>query len=180
MPTSVPGNSDRVAVATLPPAALPTPAPRRARGFTLIEVLVVLTILGLAISGVSLSLEALRGRDTDLALERLRWVLEASAERARIRGQAIAFDPLPDGYRFSILDTDGRWIAFEEGPIFVEKVLPDGLAWSDLRVEGQRASRIVFASRAPRFELQVRTRDGVARLAGRTTGVVDLRRPGAT
>lgn len=146
------------------------------RGFTLIEVLVVMTILGLAISGVSLSLETLRNRDTDLASERVRWVLEAAAERARIRGQAIAFETLADGYRFSIRDVDGRWIAFDEAPLFVERVLPESLRWTSLKVEGVEADRIVFASRTPRFELRMHSGDAGIRLNGRPTGAVSLER----
>lgn len=146
------------------------------RGFTLIEVLVVMTILGLAISGVSLSLESMRNRDTDLASERVRWVLEAAAERARMRGQAIAFEPLSDGYRFSIRDVDGRWIAFDEAPLFVERILPEDLRWTSLRVEGVEGDRIVFASRAPRFELRMRTPDASILLNGRPTGAVGLER----
>lgn len=146
------------------------------RGFTLIEVLVVMTILGLAISGVSLSLETLRNRDTDLASERVRWVLEAAAERARIRGQAIAFETLADGYRFSIRDVDGRWIAFDEAPLFVERVLPENLRWTSLKVEGVETDRIVFASRAPRFELHMQSGDAGIRMNGRPTGAVSLER----
>lgn len=149
------------------------------RGFTLIEVLVVMTILGLAISGVSLSLETLRNRDTDLASERVRWVLEAAAERARIRGQAIAFETLADGYRFSIRDVDGRWIAFDEAPLFVERVLPENLRWMSLKVEGVETDRIVFASRAPRFELRMQSGDSDIRLDGRPTGAVSLERVAA-
>ncbi len=148
---------------------------RRSRGFTLIEVLVVLTILGVVISGVSVSLETLRGRDTGLAVERLRWVLEATAERARIRGQSIAFETLPDGYRFSMRDTDGRWIALEEAPLFVERVLPDDLRWAALRVNEQSARYIVFGTRSPRFELELLTPDGSVLLRGRGTGEVETR-----
>lgn len=153
-----------------------TPIGTDSGGFTLIEVLVVMTILGLAISGVSLSLETLRSRDTDLASERVRWVLEATAERARIRGQAIAFETLADGYRFSIRDVDGRWIAFEEAPLFVERILPDALRWASLRVDGVEDDRIVFASRAPRFELRLQSPDAIFRLHGRPTGAVSLER----
>ena len=150
------------------------------QGFTLIEVLVVLVILGVAISGVSIGLDALRGRDDELALERLRWVLEATAERGRTRGQPIAFELLPDGYRFSLQEADGRWVAFESAPVFVERVFPASLAWAGLRVEGQRSERIVFGNRAPRFELQVNSPGGTTHLQGRPSGVVDSHRRGVS
>ncbi|MBL8433418.1 MAG: prepilin-type N-terminal cleavage/methylation domain-containing protein, partial [Zoogloea sp.] len=42
-------------------------APRRHAGFTLIEVMVVLVIMGLMATGISVGLDSLRGRDTDQA-----------------------------------------------------------------------------------------------------------------
>jgi general secretion pathway protein H len=148
----------------------------RSRGFTLVEVLVVLTIVGIVISGVSLSLNVMRGRDTDLALERLRWVLEATAERATIHGQPIAIELISDGYRFSVLDTDGRWTAYEAPPLFTEKRLPDTLRWGLLHTASGARDRLVFGSRAPAFQLYVRTPDGTVRYTGRATGAVTLER----
>ena len=58
----------------------------RLAGFTLIEVMVVLVIMGVVATGISVGLDSLRGRDVDQALRRLRLVLEASADRALVRG----------------------------------------------------------------------------------------------
>lgn len=145
-------------------------------GFTLIEVLVVLIIVGIVISGVSLSLDVMRRRDTDLALERLRWVLEATAERASTHGRPIAIELISDGYRFSVLDTDGRWSAYEAPPLFAEKRLPDTLRWGPLYTSTGARDRLVFGTRAPSFQLYVRTPDGAVRYTGRATGAVKLER----
>jgi general secretion pathway protein H len=134
-------------------------------GFTLIEVLVVLTIVGLVLSGVSWSVEALRHRDGDLA---------ATAERAQIRGQPIAIELLPDGYRFSVLDPDGRWIAWEAPPVFAERRLPESFRWGTLSGGSGVERRIIFGIRAPRFELTVHTPKGTLRYTGRSTGAVLL------
>lgn len=143
------------------------------RGFTLIEILVVLVILGVAISSISYGLGALRDRDEELALKRLHWILEATAERARTRGQQIAFELLSDGYRFSLQNTDGRWVAFESPPVFNEHIFPNNLTWGELRIEGRREDRIVFGIRSTRFELTVQTPNGVIRFIGRPSGLVD-------
>jgi len=148
---------------------------RRPCGFTLIELLVVLIVVGIAVSGASLGLDALRGRDTELAAERLRFVLEAAAERAQVRGRPLTLELLPDGYRFSALDADGRWAAFDEPPVFTEKLLPPQMRW-ELRVEGRRSDRLVFGARAPRFELLLTTPDGRFALSGNETGAVVGRR----
>ena len=137
-----------------------------------------MVIIGIAIAGVSISLDVLRGRDTQLALERLRWVLEATAERARLRGTPLAFEQVADGYRFSQLYPDGRWLPFEAPPVFTEKTLPAELSWGELRASGQRAQRIVFGTRAPHFTLAVHTPQGLARYQGTPTGRVRMAAPG--
>ena len=144
------------------------------KGFTLIEVLVVLLILGVAVSGASLGLDAIHRRDTDLAVRRLQMVLEATAERARTLGQSIEFEILPDGYRFNMLDTDGRWVPFNEAPLFVERELPPAVRWRALVQPSAEAGRIKFGSFSPRFELVVDTPDGAVRLLGQVTGAVVL------
>lgn len=163
-----------------PPSALFAPVaapPRPARGFTLIEVLIVLLILGIALAGVSLSIDGHAARDTRMALERLRFTLEASAERAQLRGQPLAFELLADGYRFSVQDASGKWVALDEPPVFTERVLPAPLAWAELSTEEDPNGanrRIIFRSEAPRFRLRLNAGALHATLDGRATGAVQL------
>jgi prepilin-type N-terminal cleavage/methylation domain-containing protein len=116
------------------------PAHRNA-GFTLIEIMVVLVIMGVMATGISIGLDSLRGRDADQALKRLRLVLEATADRAIVRGRPIAIEFLPDGYRFSALDPDDNWRPLNDPPVFTERTLPGGLSWAGLRLDGQQALR---------------------------------------
>jgi len=153
----------------------------RSRGFTLIEVMVVLVIIGLLATGIGVSLAALQGREAEQAVERLRLVLEASAERAAVRGQPIAVEFLADGYRFSAFDTDGSWRPLLDPPVFSERVLPEDVRRGRLLVEGRDLSaepRLVFASAAPEFRLTLDTPDGAVELVGRATGEVERRSPG--
>lgn len=155
---------------------------RRAHGFTLIEVMVVLVIMGLVATGISVGLDSLRGRDTEQALKRLRLVLEASADRAQVRGRPIVIEFLPDGYRFAALDADDNWRPLIDPPVFAERPLPPGLTWLGLRLEGQpevSAPRLLFGTQAPEYELRVATPGGEARFIGKANGQVLLRLPGA-
>lgn len=147
----------------------------------LIEVMVVLVIMGVMATGLTLGLDSLRGRDTEQALKRLRLVLEASADRASVRGRPIAIEFLPDGYRFSALDPDDNWRPLIDPPVFAERPLPGGLAWLGLRLDGQpdvAAPRLQFGTQPPEYELRVATPTGEARFTGKPSGEVILTLPG--
>lgn len=147
----------------------------RARGFSLIELMVVLLIVGIAAGGISLSVDGVRSGDRQRALARIEHVLAATAERAEIRGQPLAIELLADGYRFLALDTDGDWRPWSDPPLFAEYRLPPGLQWQALQVDGRARSleRIEFGSRAPRFELAVADADGgLTRFRGDDSGLI--------
>lgn len=151
------------------------------RGFTLIEVMVVLVIMGVVATGITLSVNSQQGRDEARALERLRRVLEATAQRAMTRGQPLAVELLADGYRFRILGMDGNWRVLNDPPIFVERILPAGMAWAGLEWNGRVATaagqRLVFGGRPAEYVLQLDTPKGTARYRGRISGEVALVRP---
>ena len=174
-----PGDASRIAPATV---AMPSRRGLRGHtGFTLIEVMVVLVIMGVMATGISLGLDSLRGRDADQALRRLRLVLEATADRAAVRGRPIVVEFMPDGYRFSALDPDDNWRPLNDPPVFTEKTLPGGLYWSGLRIDGQPETatpRLQFGTQAPEYELRVATPGGEARLIGKANGDVILALPG--
>lgn len=160
----------------------PPRAVRRSAGFTLIEVMVVLVIMGVMATGITLGIDSLRGRDADQALRRLRLVLEASADRASVRGRPIAIELLPDGYRFAALDPDDNWRPLIDPPVFTDRTLPPGLAWAGLRLEGQpdgASRRLQFGTQPPEYELRVTTPGGEARFTGRANGEVLLSLAGA-
>ena len=159
-------------------------ASRRAGGFTLIEVMVVLLVIGIMSTVLTLGVDGLRSRDETRALQRLRLVLEACAERAALRGRPLAVEFLADGYRFAVLDVDDHWHPLDDPPLFAERRLPEGWRWAGLRRGGDRAgaaqpTRLVFGSEPPEYELGVATTRGVARLVGAANGEVVLELPGA-
>lgn len=79
------------------------------RGFTLLEMLVVMVIIGIVTAVVALTPS--RNPVTDLKDEaqRLATLLESAADEAQVRALPIAWQPVDGGYVFSEQSEDGGW-----------------------------------------------------------------------
>ncbi len=147
-------------------------------GFTLIEILVVLLIIGITIGALSVNFGVLNRRNTSDELERLQRVLQFAAERAAVRGSPIQVEFLPASYRFSELDTAGKWQLLFAPRELAEHTWQAGLSAQKLVVAERAAepgnAHIVFSSEAPKFYLYLLTPDGLRTLTGNSAGEVVL------
>jgi general secretion pathway protein H len=86
-------------------------APRRvrpaARGFTLIEILVVLVIAGVLVGALALAYGGSAARELQTAAERSRGLILLACERAVLGGRDIGFAPSTRGMRFGYYELDG-------------------------------------------------------------------------
>ena len=71
---------------------------QRQRGLTLLELLVVLSIIGLAMAGVSLSLRDSSQTQIEREAQRLVAVLEAARAQSRTSGVALVWQPTSEGF----------------------------------------------------------------------------------
>jgi general secretion pathway protein H len=101
----------------------------RSRGFTLIEIMIVVVIIGVISAGVLLSVN-LTGKDRDLdkESERLLTLVKYAREQAELQTREYGVIFHDDGYQFVAYDTRrGRWREVYEDEILRLRKLPDGL-----------------------------------------------------
>jgi general secretion pathway protein H len=110
------------------------------RGFTLLEVLVVLLIMGLLVGLVSAVLLPDDRARLAVESERLARLLALAGEEARIGGDAVAWTAGPAGYRFWRHDAAAGWHELEDRDLLRPRTLPAGMAVLSLRVENAPAT----------------------------------------
>jgi general secretion pathway protein H len=152
--------------------------PRRDRGFTLIEMLVVMLIMGLCVGLVSAIARPDDRALLQLEAERLAQRLDLAAVQSRLTGKRIAWISNGTGYRFWQFVEDAGWSVVRDGDLLQTRTLPQGMLISGLQVENmslQGAMRIEFVpyGSAPSFNVDMAF--GAERYAVAASPVGDVR-----
>ena len=103
----------------------------RSKGFTLIEILVVLVIMAVVISLAVLSIGT-TGRDAQLDEEsrRIEGLLDILHERALLEGRDFGLRIEPTGYGFLVYSADrDRWLPIKDEHEFRHRDLPKGVTF---------------------------------------------------
>jgi general secretion pathway protein H len=114
------------------------PAAGRASGFTLLEVLVVVIIIGIITSMAVISVKVLGGdHEMDQEAARLQAILTQSREDAMLVGTDVGLRLDSQGYDFLRYDTrKDIWQPVTDDPMLRPRALPAGLTLS-LQLEGR-------------------------------------------
>jgi general secretion pathway protein H len=120
---------------------------KRRRGFTLIEMLVVLMIMGLFVGLVSAITRPDDRAVLRLEADRLAQLLDFAAAEAQLTGKSIAWTGSASDYRFLRAGDDSDWSEIRDNELLRARTLPLGVAISAFRVENMRpqgAMRLEF------------------------------------
>jgi len=120
----------------------------RVRGFTLIEMLVVLLIIGLLVGLVSAIAQPDQRALLRLEAERLAQLLDLAATEAQLSGKPIAWTSDGTRYQFWRFSEDAGWAELRGNDLLRKRPLPQGMTIAGLWVENLRsqdAMRLEFS-----------------------------------
>lgn len=126
--------------------------PGAKRGFTLIEVMVVLVIMGLFVGLVSTISRPDERALLRIETERLAQLLDLAATESRLTGKRIAWTAEGSGYRFWRFGADTDWSEIHDVDSLRPRILPQGMKIAGLRVENsfsREKMRLEFTSFGP-------------------------------
>lgn len=132
------------------PAGQPSTPELRAAGaggYTLIEMLVVILVMGLFLGLVSAIVRPDERSRLHTEAERLAHLLNLAAAESRLTGKTIRWTSDNHGYRFLRLQEDDNWFEVQDSDLLRPRSMPDGIAITGLRIEStqrQNAMRLDF------------------------------------
>ncbi|MFP3604428.1 GspH/FimT family pseudopilin [Paraburkholderia caledonica] len=138
---------------------------RRAAGFTLLEMMVVLVIAGLLVSLTALTMTRNPRTDLNEEAQRLALLFESAGDEAQVRARPIAWQPLDGGFRFDMRTEDG-WRPLRDD-LLKPRQWEGGVTGVTIDYPGSssQASRVVFGTEA----IDVPVRITLFSAAGRAT-----------
>ena len=122
------------------------PYRRKSYGFTLLELLVVLVIVGITLGAVTLNALPNERQVLQNDAQRIALLLQTARDEAIVRNRPIAFEAESDRYRFLLRD-EHTWQILDRDELLHErefKLIPVNLSLSPPPAEPSSPMRIIF------------------------------------
>jgi general secretion pathway protein H len=117
------------------------------RGFTLLELLVVLMIIGIIVSMATLSVGGNETRTLRDEAQRLSALLELASQQSMLKGVELALRFEDNGYSFFFFDGE-KWQPLEDDGPLRERELPQEISVS-ASIEGEETKQDLFGEDQP-------------------------------
>ncbi|MGA7986491.1 MAG: GspH/FimT family pseudopilin [Burkholderiales bacterium] len=151
---------------------------RAAPGFTLIEMLVVLLIMGLMVGMASAIVRPDDRARVCFEADRLAQLLDLAATEARLTGWSVAWTPDARGYRFRRMTADAQWLELRDSDALRPRTLPQGMQITAMQVENVPVTgdmRLEFTPQGRVFAFRIELTLGAARCAVAATPLGEVR-----
>lgn len=109
-----------------------------ARGFTLLEMLVVLVVAAIMLSVATLSLMPTAQSVLREESQRLAFLMENGAMSSQAGGQPLAWSGTGNSYRFWKQTKEGEWVRIERDNLLHPRTLPDAIHIGEVSFNGRR------------------------------------------
>ncbi len=109
---------------------------RRNRGFTLIEVAVVMLVIVIVLGLVSVNLEPDRDSIVRDEANRLALLLQTAQQESILQGKVIAVVVERQGYRFLVMDDKSEFKPLSQDDVLYPRALPSDIVISSVDIDG--------------------------------------------
>ncbi|MDP3670635.1 MAG: type II secretion system minor pseudopilin GspH [Telluria sp.] len=147
---------------------------RAARGFTLVEVMVVLVIIGITLGLVSLNAMPSPQQTLQAEAQRIALLLQLARDEAIVRNRLVAFEADPERYRF-LVRNETRWDPITQDDLLRERAFKSAPVALQLDPPGAGAAanglRITFGREPVDRPFVLTLRNGERMVAIRADGI---------
>ncbi len=146
---------------------------RLSRGFTLLELLVVMVIVGITLGAVSFNAMPSERQVLQNDAQRIALLLQLARDEAIVRNRSIAFEAEADRYRF-LLREENNWQALMQDEMLREREFkrsPVMLSISPPSAEQNASLRIIFGREPVGIPFVLTLAIGDAQVAIRADGI---------
>lgn len=147
------------------------------RGFTLIEIMVVMVIIGIILAVARVNLMPDERQMVEDEAARLALLLELANDTAATRSLSLALSVTPQGYVFSQQNDKGDWVEQVAVETLRARVLPEGVRVTSLSIQHQvvpLTEKVLFTSSGvgTAFEIVLGFKQQQRRVVGNLAGRV--------